>query len=119
MNRNLVGNTHGMFCIKFPQNRMKGERHRASSLFLIIPQCWNNMKIKYQNRRKRQNLIQIYDGSLSWFVTGSETAWPNKLKMCGNHLWKILYKECSFFVRCQTKDVDCTSSTVHVNKKNV
>jgi hypothetical protein len=30
MNRNLVGSTYGRLCIKFPQNRMKGERHRLS-----------------------------------------------------------------------------------------
>jgi hypothetical protein len=28
MNRNLVGSTYGRFCIKFPQSRMKGERHQ-------------------------------------------------------------------------------------------
>ena len=32
MNRNLVGSTYGRFCIKFPQNRMKGEWHRLSPL---------------------------------------------------------------------------------------
>ena len=33
MNRNLVGSIYmyGRFCIKFPQSRMKGERHWASS----------------------------------------------------------------------------------------
>jgi hypothetical protein len=36
MNRNLVGNIYmyGRFCIKFPQSRMKGERHRLSPLSL-------------------------------------------------------------------------------------
>ena len=32
MNRNFVGSTHGRFCSKFPQSRMKGERHRLSPL---------------------------------------------------------------------------------------
>jgi hypothetical protein len=32
MNRNLVGSTYGRFCIKFPQSRMKGERHSPLSL---------------------------------------------------------------------------------------
>ena len=41
MNRNLVGSIYmyGRFCIKFPQSRMKGERHRFSPLslqFLIV-----------------------------------------------------------------------------------
>jgi hypothetical protein len=35
MNRNLVGSIYGRFCIiKFPQSRMKGERHRLSPLML-------------------------------------------------------------------------------------
>ena len=34
MNRNLMGSTYGRFCIKFPQSRMKGERHRLSPLSL-------------------------------------------------------------------------------------
>jgi hypothetical protein len=34
MNRNLVGSTYGRFCIKFPQNRMKGEWHRLGPLNL-------------------------------------------------------------------------------------
>jgi hypothetical protein len=34
MNRNLVGSIYGRFCIQFPQNRMKGERHRLSPLNL-------------------------------------------------------------------------------------
>jgi hypothetical protein len=34
MNRNLVGSTYGRFFIKFPQSRMKGERHRLSPLSL-------------------------------------------------------------------------------------
>ena len=36
MNRNLVGSIYmcGRFCIKFPQSRIKGERHRLSSLRL-------------------------------------------------------------------------------------
>jgi hypothetical protein len=34
MNRNLAGSTYGRFCIKIPQSRMKGERHRLSPLSL-------------------------------------------------------------------------------------
>jgi hypothetical protein len=36
MNRNLVGNTYGRFCIKFPQNRMKSEWHRLIPLSLWL-----------------------------------------------------------------------------------
>ena len=34
LNRNLVGSIYGRFCIKFPQSRMKDERHRLSPLSL-------------------------------------------------------------------------------------
>jgi hypothetical protein len=36
INRNLVGSIYmyGRFCIKIPQSRMKGERHRLSPLSL-------------------------------------------------------------------------------------
>jgi hypothetical protein len=34
LSRNLVGSTYGRFYIKFPQSRMKGERHRLSPLSL-------------------------------------------------------------------------------------
>ena len=36
MNQNLIGSTYGRFCIKFPQNRMKVERHRLSPLSLLF-----------------------------------------------------------------------------------
>ena len=36
MNQNLEGRTYGMLCIKFPQSRMKGERHRFSPLSLWL-----------------------------------------------------------------------------------
>ena len=47
MNRNLVGNTYGRFCIKFPQNRIKGEWHRLSTLSLqyCLAHCWLNIFI--------------------------------------------------------------------------
>jgi hypothetical protein len=37
MNRNLVGSIYmyGRFCIKFLQSRMKGERHRLSTLIFL------------------------------------------------------------------------------------
>jgi hypothetical protein len=46
MNRFLVGSTYGRFCVKFPQSRMKGERHRLRlnkkiCVFTGLPLLWN------------------------------------------------------------------------------
>ena len=43
INWNLVGSTYGRFCIKFHQNRMKGEQHRVPTepLVFVIRMWWN------------------------------------------------------------------------------
>jgi hypothetical protein len=45
MNRNLVGSIYmyGRFCVKFPQRRMKGEWHWASSNYVPIKTCIGNI----------------------------------------------------------------------------
>ena len=40
MNRNLVGSTYGRLCIKFPQSRMKGERHRPTEPLVFMAADW-------------------------------------------------------------------------------
>ena len=49
MNRNLVGSIYmyGRFCIKFPQSRMKGERHRLSPLSLQFNICTFDVTTKH------------------------------------------------------------------------
>ena len=57
MNRNLERSTYmyGRFCIKFPQSRMKGERHWAEPLVMVyIPECKQqlmNYEIIYTDTR--------------------------------------------------------------------
>jgi hypothetical protein len=66
MNRNLVGSTYGRFCIKFPQSRMKGERHRLSLPFIMQAMLRNELKwltlwkydIVYLNRGKKRVKIK-------------------------------------------------------------
>ena len=45
INWNLVGSSYGRFCIKFPQNKMTGEQHRASSFIYmyihVVGRCIN------------------------------------------------------------------------------
>jgi hypothetical protein len=67
MSRNFVGSTYGRFCIKFPQSRMKGERHRLSSV-LSLPKrfqrksCFRNRPIRNKNCLWRPCLLTDQNG---------------------------------------------------------
>jgi hypothetical protein len=76
MNRYLVGSTYGKFCIKFPQSRMKGERHSwASSYFWQI--C---RRCSTRSSRRNHRLLAHFENpvyvSISYSLKINETNLP-------------------------------------------
>ena len=63
MNRNLVGSTYERFCIKLPQSRMKGERHRLSPLSLQLLYIFvaGQLPLLKDNLKCTQNMVTQLD----------------------------------------------------------
>ena len=66
MNQHLVGSSYmyGRFCIKFPQSRMEGERHRLSPLSLQFVHSFLAVKIIVSSIIWHNHSLKIPNGTI-------------------------------------------------------
>ena len=106
MKRNLVESTYGRFCIKFPQSRMKDERHPSHQFLVCLKGSCQHLLSSCVNFSIFKNnvagiLIGVYFTKLEWLaLVRNSTMCSNWLKFQKNHLEihladLIILQECS------------------------
>jgi hypothetical protein len=93
MNRYLVGSTCGRFCIKFPQSRMKGERHRLSPLtepLVCVKDChWLSTGQLFLKVLWRHSPMELTWPWFRWNIVEGALNTPITHQCTYLHVWSI------------------------------